>query len=172
MIGASEGNRIRFYDLMNIEDGFVQLMLTPSTSTRVVVAAHTLKLSEQNDLFYSGGGARTAASASEQTNACGGVRDTGSLSHLLPAGHIVATEQHRREVEQLWGVPPGTISDKPGLDAVNLFRAMEDGRVQAVLLMCTNPAQSLPAADRYRAGTGARAWHSDLSHRHHAVLVY
>ena len=29
---------------------------------------------------------------------------------------------------------------------------MEDGRVQAVLLMCTNPAQSLPAADRYRAG--------------------
>jgi hypothetical protein len=58
MIGASEGNRIRFYDLMNIEDGFVQLMLTPSTSTRVVVAAHTLKLSEQNDLFYSGGGAQ------------------------------------------------------------------------------------------------------------------
>ena len=50
------------------------------------------------------------------------------------------------------GVPPGTISDKPGLDAVNLFRAMEDGRVQAALLMCTNPAQSLPAADRYRAG--------------------
>ena len=49
-------------------------------------------------------------------------------------------------------MPPGTISDKPGLDAVNLFRAMEDGRVQAVLLMCTNPAQSLPTADRYRAG--------------------
>jgi len=49
-------------------------------------------------------------------------------------------------------MPPGTISDKPGLDAVNLFRAMEDGRVQAALLMCTNPAQSLPAADRYRAG--------------------
>ncbi len=43
---------------MNIEDGFVQLILTPATSTRVVVAAHTLKLSEQNDLFYSGGGAR------------------------------------------------------------------------------------------------------------------
>ena len=35
---------------------------------------------------------------------------------------------------------------------LNLFRAMEDGRVQAALLMCTNPAQSLPAADRYRAG--------------------
>ena len=50
------------------------------------------------------------------------------------------------------GCRAGTISDKPGLDAVNLFRAMEDGRVQAVLLMCTNPAQSLPAADRYRAG--------------------
>ena len=94
----------------------------------------------------------TPFSFTGQTNACGGVRDTGSLSHLLPAGHIVANAQHRREVEQLWGVPPGTLSDKPGLDAVNLFRAMEDGRVQAVLVMCTNPAQSLPAADRYRAG--------------------
>jgi Alginate export len=47
-----------FYNLMNIEDGFVQLILTPATSTRFVVAAHTLKLSEQNDLFYSGGGAQ------------------------------------------------------------------------------------------------------------------
>lgn len=47
-----------FYNLMNIENGFVQLILTPATSTRFVVAAHTLKLSEQNDLFYSGGGAQ------------------------------------------------------------------------------------------------------------------
>ena len=45
----------------------------------------------------------TPFSFTGQTNACGGVRDTGSLSHLLPAGHIVANAQHRHEVEQLWG---------------------------------------------------------------------
>jgi nitrate reductase (cytochrome) len=32
-----------------------------------------------------------------QTKACGGVRDTGALSHLLPAGHTVANAPHRRE---------------------------------------------------------------------------
>ncbi|MCH7904484.1 MAG: nitrate reductase [Armatimonadetes bacterium] len=92
----------------------------------------------------------TPLSLTGQANACGGVRDTGGLAHLLPAGRIVANEKHRHEVEELWGVPRGTISPTPGLDAVNLFRAMEDGRVRATLVMCTNPAQSLPAAGRYR----------------------
>ena len=92
----------------------------------------------------------TPLSLTGQANACGGVRDTGGLAHLLPAGRVVANEKHRREVEELWGVPRGTISPTPGLDAVNLFRAMEDGRVRATLVMCTNPAQSLPAAGRYR----------------------
>lgn len=92
----------------------------------------------------------TPFSLSGQCNACGGVRDTGSLSHLLPCGRQVANEKHRREVEELWGVPFGTISEKPGLDTISLFRAMEEGTVKAALVMCTNPAQSLPAAERYR----------------------
>jgi nitrate reductase NapA len=92
----------------------------------------------------------TPFSVTGQPNACGGVRDTGALAHLLPNGRQVANEKHRHEVETLWGVPEGTISPKPGLDAVSLFRAMESGQVKAALVMCTNPAQSLPAADRYR----------------------
>jgi nitrate reductase NapA len=93
----------------------------------------------------------TPFSLTGQPNACGGVRDTGALSHALPAGRLVANAEHRREMEQIWGVPAGTISDKPGFDAVNLFRAMEDGRVKAALIMCTNPGASLPAAGRYHA---------------------
>ena len=93
----------------------------------------------------------TPFSLTGQPNACGGVRDTGALSHALPNGRLVVNEKHRAEVEELWGVPAGTISAKPGYDAVSLFRAMEDGRVQAALVMCTNPGQSMPAADRYRA---------------------
>src|SRR5262249_14366137 len=93
----------------------------------------------------------TPLSMTGQSNACGGVRDTGSLAHLLPHGRFVAKEEDRIQMEQLWGVPPGTISPKPGYDAMSLFRAMEDGKVKAALVMCTNPAQSLPNVARYRA---------------------
>jgi nitrate reductase (cytochrome) len=94
----------------------------------------------------------TPFSLTGQPNACGGVRDTGSLSHLLPNGRQVANPKHRAEMEEIWGVPAGTISPQPGHDAVSLFRAMEDGSVKACLVMCTNPAQSMPSVDRYRAG--------------------
>jgi nitrate reductase NapA len=79
-----------------------------------------------------------------QSNACGGVRDTGALSHILPNGRLVANEKHRNEVEELWGVPKGTIPPRPGLDAVNLFEGMRDEKVKAAIIMCTNPAQSMP----------------------------
>jgi nitrate reductase NapA len=93
----------------------------------------------------------TPFSLTGQPNACGGVRDTGALSHTLPGGRLVANPDHRREMEEIWGVPAGTLSDKPGFDAINLFRAMEDGRVKAALIMCTNPGASLPSAGRYHA---------------------
>jgi nitrate reductase NapA len=93
----------------------------------------------------------TPFSVTGQPNACGGVRDTGALAHLLPAGRQVANPEHRREVERLWEVPEGTISPRPGLDALSLFRAMETGAVQAALVMCTNPAQSMPALQRYKS---------------------
>jgi nitrate reductase NapA len=94
----------------------------------------------------------TPFSLTGQQNACGGVRDTGALAHALPNGRQVAVEAHRREMEDLWRVPPGTLSPEPGLAAVDLFRAMADGRVQAALVMCTNPAQSMPASSVAVAG--------------------
>src|SRR5262245_50873926 len=93
----------------------------------------------------------TPFSLTGQPNACGGVRDTGALAHALPGGRLVANPDHRQEMEKIWGVPDGTISAKPGFDAINLFRAMEDGRVKAALIMCTNPGASLPSAGRYHA---------------------
>lgn len=93
----------------------------------------------------------TPFSVTGQPNACGGVRDTGTLSHALPCGRAVANAEHRKEVEKLWGVPEGTISPNPGHHAIELFRAMGDGRVKGALIMCTNPGQSLPAAGRYQA---------------------
>jgi nitrate reductase NapA len=92
----------------------------------------------------------TPFSLTGQPNACGGVRDGGALSHLLPYGRLVANEKHRAEMEKLWGVPAGTIAPKPGLATIDMFRAMEEGKVKFLYVMCTNPGQSLPNVDRYR----------------------
>jgi nitrate reductase NapA len=93
----------------------------------------------------------TPFSVTGQPNACGGVRDTGALAHALPNGRMVANPAHRAEMESIWGLPSGTLNPKPGLPAVELFRALGDGRVRAALVMCTNPAQSLPNAATQRA---------------------
>ena len=92
----------------------------------------------------------TPLSLTGQPNACGGVRDGGALSHLLPYGRLVASDKHRAETEKLWGVPEGTIQPKPGLATVDLFRAVEDGKVKCLYIMCTNPGQSMPNVGRYR----------------------
>jgi nitrate reductase (cytochrome) len=92
----------------------------------------------------------TPLSLTGQPNACGGVRDGGALSHLLPYGRLVANEKHRAEMEKLWNVPPGTIKDKPGFHALRLFQALEEGKLKCLYIMCTNPGQSLPNVDRYR----------------------
>jgi nitrate reductase NapA len=92
----------------------------------------------------------TPFSLTGQPNACGGVRDTGSLAHLLPNGRSVTNPDHRAECEKLWGVKPGTISAKPGHHAVAMFRAMEAGEIKGALIMCTNPAQSMPDSERYK----------------------
>jgi len=92
----------------------------------------------------------TPLSLTGQPNACGGVRDGGALSHLLPYGRLVANEKHREEMEKLWGVAKGTLAPKPGLSAMDLFRGMEEGKLKCLYVMCTNPGQSLPNVDRYR----------------------
>jgi anaerobic selenocysteine-containing dehydrogenase len=47
------------------------------------------------------------------------------------------------------------IPDKPGLTAVELFDAVRDGRVKAVWIACTNPAQSMPDLANVRAALEA-----------------
>jgi nitrate reductase (cytochrome) len=93
----------------------------------------------------------TPFSLTGQPNACGGVRDGGALSHLLPYGRLVANDAHRAEMEKLWRVPPGTLQAKPGLPTVDMFRAIEEGTVKVLYVMCTNPGQSMPNVNRYRA---------------------
>lgn len=92
----------------------------------------------------------TPFSLTGQPNAGGGVRDTGSLAHALPNGRLVANPKHRKEMEELWNVPEGTISPNPGHHAISLFQAMNSGDVECALIMSTNPIQSLPNILPYR----------------------
>jgi ferredoxin-nitrate reductase len=78
-----------------------------------------------------------------QPNAMGG-REAGLLSHQLPGYRTVEDAEHRRQVEDYWGRPPGAISPKVGLTAIEMFRALEKDQLKAIWIVGTNPAVSLP----------------------------
>lgn len=80
-----------------------------------------------------------------QPNAMGG-RETGSLANLLPGHREVASSEHRAEVATYWGVE--RLPDNAGLPAIDLFEAVRTGKIKALWIACTNPAQSLP--DQHR----------------------
>lgn len=96
----------------------------------------------------------TPFSLTGQPNACGGVRDTGSLSHLLPYGRVPDNADHRAQMEKLWGAKPGTIKDKPGLNTIDMFKALGQDKLKAILILTTNPGQSLPNLTPYRDAMG------------------
>ncbi|MGI8944915.1 MAG: molybdopterin-dependent oxidoreductase [Thermoleophilaceae bacterium] len=85
-----------------------------------------------------------------QPNAMGG-RETGGLSTLLPGYRAVESTADREQIERHWQIAPGSISERPGLAAVELFDALADGTVKAVWIMATNPLVSLPDSARARA---------------------
>lgn len=75
-----------------------------------------------------------------QPSACGTAREVGTFSHRLPADMVVSNPEHRKIAEQLWGLPEGTIPDKPGLHAVAMARALKDGKVNFYWQQCNNMA--------------------------------
>ncbi|MBB4864503.1 assimilatory nitrate reductase catalytic subunit [Pseudomonas nitritireducens] len=87
-----------------------------------------------------------------QPNAMGG-RETGSLCNLLPGHREAGNAEHRAEVAAYWGVEQ--LPEKPGLSAIELFDAVHDGRIKALWIACTNPAQSLPDQTRVREALAA-----------------
>lgn len=78
-----------------------------------------------------------------QPNAMGG-REIGLLAHQLPGYRFVENAEHRAEVERHWSLPAGSIASKPGLTAIEMFRALERGRLKAIWIAATNPLVSLP----------------------------
>jgi assimilatory nitrate reductase catalytic subunit len=81
-----------------------------------------------------------------QPNAMGG-REVGGLANQL-AAHMAFAPADVDRVRRFWNAP--AIATAPGHMAVDLFEAVADGRVQAVWIAATNPADSMPRAERVR----------------------
>jgi assimilatory nitrate reductase catalytic subunit len=81
-----------------------------------------------------------------QPNAMGG-REVGGLANML-AAHMGFSPGDVDRVRRFWGAP--RMAEKEGLKAVAMFDAIERGEIKALWVICTNPAVSLPKADRVR----------------------
>jgi len=82
-----------------------------------------------------------------QPNAMGG-REVGGLSNMLAAHLDLDNGAHRDAVQTFWSAP--RMAERPGLKALDLFHAIESGKVKAVWVIATNPVVSMPDADQVR----------------------
>jgi assimilatory nitrate reductase catalytic subunit len=113
-------------------------------------------------------------SVTGQPNAMGG-REVGGLANQLAAHMRFDDPADRAALQAFWASP--RLAPKPGLKAVDLFDAVLDGRVKALWIVATNPAASMPRADRVRAALAAcpfvvvsDCWPTDTSASAHVVL--
>ena len=91
-------------------------------------------------------------SVTGQPNAMGG-REVGGLANMLAAHMEIDDPAHRERVRRFWNAP--NIAERPGLKAVDMFRAVADGRIKALWIMATNPVDSMPDADAVQAAIRA-----------------
>lgn len=83
-------------------------------------------------------------SVTGQPNAMGG-REVGGLANMLACHLDIENPTHRTAVQTYWASP--AMADRPGLKAVDMFRAVADGIIKAIWIIHTNPAVSMPDAD-------------------------
>jgi assimilatory nitrate reductase catalytic subunit len=90
-------------------------------------------------------------SVTGQPNAMGG-REVGGLANMLAAHLDLENPTHRFLVKQFWDAP--SLPERPGLKAVELFRACGEGRIEVLWILGTNPVVSMPEADAVAEAIG------------------
>ncbi len=86
-------------------------------------------------------------SVTGQPNAMGG-REVGGLANQLAAHMDFSDAASVDRVARFWNAK--NIAKAPGLKAVDMFQAVASGKIKAVWIMGTNPAVSMPDANRVR----------------------
>ncbi len=79
-----------------------------------------------------------------QGNGQGG-REHGQRCNQLPGGRDIENLQHRQETASFWGIEENELPQK-GLTAVELFDAINEGKIKGLLSISFNPMVSLPNA--------------------------
>ncbi|MFC7434995.1 formate dehydrogenase subunit alpha [Hydrogenophaga bisanensis] len=79
-----------------------------------------------------------------------GASDAGLIPMVLPDYHRVSEPDARHKAEALWGLPPGSLGEEPGLTVVEIINAAHDGQIRAMLIQGENPAMSDPDATHAR----------------------
>ncbi|SOH92434.1 assimilatory nitrate reductase catalytic subunit [Monaibacterium marinum] len=87
-------------------------------------------------------------SVTGQPNAMGG-REVGGLANMLACHLDLENAAHRKTVGEFWNAA-APLPDTAGLKAVDMFRAVGDGRIKALWVIHTNPAVTMPDADAVR----------------------
>ena len=91
-------------------------------------------------------------SVTGQPNAMGG-REVGGLANMLACHLDIENPAHRQAVGGFWQAPG--LTETQGLKAVDMFRAVDEGRIKALWIIHTNPAVTLPEADAVRDAIAA-----------------
>jgi assimilatory nitrate reductase catalytic subunit len=87
-----------------------------------------------------------------QPNAMGG-REVGGLANQLAAHKFFDDPHDRAALTEFWNAP--ALAAKHGLKAVDLFDAVAEGRIKAIWIVATNPAASMPRANKVRDALAA-----------------
>lgn len=86
-----------------------------------------------------------------QPNAMGG-REMGYMGPGLPGQRSVASSDDRAFVENMWGIPTGTLRTEVGTGTVDMFSRMADGEIKACWIICTNPVATVANRKTVLAG--------------------
>jgi len=82
-----------------------------------------------------------------QPNAMGG-REVGGLANMLAAHMELDNPVHVDLLSRFW--ESDKIATKQGFKAVDMFDAVDQGKIKAIWIMATNPVVSMPNADKIK----------------------
>jgi len=82
------------------------------------------------------------ATITGQGNGQGG-REHGQKCDQLPGGRDLGNLEHRAYVAGIWGMDPEDLP-RPGVDAYEIMRMADAGKIKGLLSICFNPLVSLP----------------------------
>jgi ferredoxin-nitrate reductase len=78
-----------------------------------------------------------------------GAREIGALAGLLPGFRYVENEEEVKEMENIWEIPPYSIS-RTYYTITEIYRLIEERKIKVLWIIGTNPVISLPRSNKFK----------------------